>query len=210
MSNNEPNLIENNIVLQPLDIETPHFNYEEINQEQLPYDNLVLKYIHKNYDYLYQKFFHIYFIIVFEIMFYFNYIVNIEAEEVEKILKNFANYLINLGLDFSILLPPNERHRISFFCNSIEENLVSKNNVKLENEATRIIWILSIIWVVLTLFHFYRYRSIKKIGINLLKAIIFIGLIGIFEFYFFNNIVKKYVTLGNEEATCYLFDDLLV
>jgi hypothetical protein len=88
--------------------------------------------------------------------------------------------------------------------------LVSKNNVKLENEATRIIWILSIIWVVLTLFHFYRYRSIKKIGINLLKAIIFIGLIGIFEFYFFNNIVKKYVTLGNEEATCYLFDDLLV
>lgn len=210
MSNNEPNLIENNIVLQPLDIETPHFNYEEINQEQLPYDNLFLKYIHKNYDYLYQKFFHIYFIIVFEIMFYFNYIVNIEAEEVKKILKNFANYLINLGLDFSILLPPNERHRISLFCNSIEENLVSKNNVKLENEATRIIWILSIIWVVLTLFHFYRYRSVKKIGINLLKAIIFIGLIGIFEFYFFNNIVKKYVTLGNEEATCYLFDDLLV
>ena len=188
--------------------ESRGFNYQEITSENT-HLNTILNFLYEHYDLIYQKFFHIYFIIVFEILFYFNYIVNIESSEVKRVLSNFAAYLGGMGIDWRIIIPSSEKHRIMYFCESIENNLIYKENAKLKQEAYSIIWGLTIAWCFLTFLHFLTYRSPKKIALNLLKSIIFISVIGLFEYYFFTKIVTHYVTIGNEQATCYLFEDIL-
>ena len=103
--------------------ESRGFNYQEITSENTHF-NTVLIFLYEHYDLIYQKFFHIYFIIVFEILFYFNYIVNIESSEVKRVLSNFADYLGGMGIDWRIIIPSSEKHRIMYFCESIENNLI--------------------------------------------------------------------------------------
>ena len=190
--------------LAPMNIETD--NLQTINESKL---TKLKNIVYTHYDFIYEKFFHIYFIIIFEILFYFNYIVKIEQVEVKRILANFASYLNKMGINWKLIVPSSEKKRISVFCEGIQEDLVSKDNVELQNQAYNILWSLGIVWIFLTIIHFTIYNSFTKIGINILKSIFFISLIGIFEYYFFTTIVIHYATIGNEEATCYLFEDVL-
>ena len=193
--------------LAPMDIETG--NLYNPHERDNSYISKFKNAVYEHYDFLYEKFFHIYFIIIFEILFYFNYIVKIEEVEVKRILSNFARYINRMGIDWRIIVPSSEKQRIGVFCDGIEKDLTSKSNVELQNQAYSILWSLGIVWIFLTILHFTIYKSFKKIGINILKSIFFISLIGIFEYYFFTTIVVHYATIGNEEATCYLFEDVL-
>ena len=193
--------------LAPMNIETNGIYLPDESQHSRL--NKILNVVYIHYDFIYEKFFHIYFIIIFEILFYFNYIVNIEQVEVKRILSNFASYTNRMGIDWRLIVPTSEKKRIDVFCSGIEEDLVSKENVRLQNQAYNILWTLGIVWIFLTIIHYAIYRSFGKIGINILKSIFFISIIGIFEYYFFTTIVIHYATIGNEEATCYLFEDVL-
>lgn len=193
--------------LAPMDIDTG--NLYNPNERDNSYISKFKNAVYEHYDFLYEKFFHIYFIIIFEILFYFNYIVKIEEVEVKRILSNFASYINRMGIKWSIIVPSSEKQRIRVFCDGIQKDLTSKSNVELQNQAYSILWALGIVWIFLTILHFTVYRSFKKIGVNILKSIFFISLIGIFEYYFFTTIVVHYATIGNEEATCYLFEDVL-
>jgi hypothetical protein len=201
---NNANLSES---LTPMEIDTGNlYNPNDIDNSS--WDRLK-NFIYCHYDFLYEKFFHIYFIIIFEILFYFNYIVDIEKIEIKRVLANFAGYINALGLEWNAIIPNAEKQRIHLLCEGIKNDLVSKDNVELENKAYNILWSLGIVWITLTIIHFIVYKSFKKIGINILKSIFFIALIGLFEYFFFTNIVVHYATITNEEATCDLFEDII-
>lgn len=193
--------------LSPIEIDTDNlYNPNDIDTSNL---DKFKSFVYSHYDFLYEKFFHIYFIIIFEIMFYFNYIVNIEKVEIKRVLSNFASYINALGFEWNTIIPTAEKNRIHLLCGGIKNNLVSKDNARLENKSYNILWGLAIVWLIMTILHFIIYKSFKKIGINIIKSIFFIGLIGLFEYFFFTTIVVHYATITNEEATCDLFEDIL-
>lgn len=158
---------------------------------------------------IYDNFVHIYLIIVFEILFYFNYIVLIEKKEILKILDKFSTYINYILLNLNIIISDNYISNLRLVCNELNIHLTSKNNYDLKIKAYRIIWILSIIYISFTILHLLIYKSFIKLVKNTFKSIIFILFIGLFEIYFFTNIIVHYVSMTNNQAMCYLTQNLI-
>lgn len=158
---------------------------------------------------IYDNFVHIYLIIVFEILFYFNYIVLIEKKEILKILDKFSTYINYILLNLNIIISDNYISNLRLVCNELNIHLTSKNNYDLKIKAYRIIWILSIIYICFTILHLLIYKSFIKLVKNTFKSIIFILFIGLFEIYFFTNIIVHYVSMTNNQAMCYLTQNLI-
>lgn len=161
------------------------------------------------FKYIYENFVHIYLIITFEILFYFNYIVLIEKKEVLKILDRFSTYINNILFNLNIIISDNYISNLRLVCNELNTNLTSKNNYDLKIKAYRIIWILSIIYICFTILHLLIYKSFIKLVKNTFKSVIFILFIGLFEIYFFTNIIIHYVSMTNNQAMCYLTQNLI-
>ena len=197
-------------------------NYEDIPQENNncipPPDNIyqnivnflnnIKELIEKNYNTIYGNFLHIYCIIVFEILFYFNYIVYVEKEEIQKVLKLFASNINDYFGDYIENIPGNDLDNFEEFCNNLDYNYVNKNNENLKDSSYNFIWTLSIILLIIILFHFKIVCDKRKFIAKTSEAIIFISFISLFEYYFFTDIVKRYNILTQEQATCYLFDNI--
>ena len=150
-------------------------------------------FIKKYYNTIYEKYFHIFFIIIFEVLFYFNYIVKIENIDIIEILNSFGVYINNIGVLWKDIIPEPEEKMINNICAGINNNLVSKSNEDLEKQCIFIIWMLSIIWIILSIIHYTLYKSLKMLINNLIKSILFIFFIGIFELYFFTMIISNYI-----------------
>ena len=169
-----------------------------------------IKTILENFDNIYGNFLHIYFIIVFEILFYFNYIVHVEYEEIQRVLKSFSDDMKKYFGDIIDLLPDNNQNDIlEEICNEIKQKYVNKNNTQLEQSSYNIIWILSIFLIIVTIMHYFIVKDLKKMFSKAREAILFIGFIAIFEYYFFTGIVTKYNVITNEEASCILYKELI-
>ena len=167
------------------------------------------KWLINNFNSIYGNFLHIYFIIVFEILFYFNYVINVERGEITRVLDAFAISLMQYMEIYINEIPSNDSNIIMDMCDNLNHNYVDKNNTKLKSEAYDIIWTLSIFLILIIVSHLYLISDIKKLINKSLEALIFIGFIAIFEYYFFTNIITKYNIMTNDEAICYLYDNIL-
>lgn len=164
----------------------------------------------ENFDNIYGNFLHIYFIIVFEILFYFNYIVHIEYEEIQRVLKSFSDDMKKYFGNVIDIFPENNQHEIlQEICSEIKQKYVNKNNAELEKSAYNIIWIVSIFLIILTFMHYLIVKDLKKMLSKTREAFLFIGFIAIFEYYFFTGIVTKYNVMTNEEASCILYKEII-
>ena len=167
------------------------------------------KWIINNFNSIYGNFLHIYFIIVFEILFYFNYVINVERGEITRVLDAFAYSLIQYMGIYINDIPNNDPNLVIDMCDNLHHNYVDKNNIKLESDAYSIIWVLSIFLILIIIFHLYLISDYKKLINKSLEATMFIGFIAIFEYYFFTNIITKYNIMTNDEAMCYLYENIL-
>lgn len=171
--------------------------------------NEIKKWLINNFNSIYGHFLHIYFIIVFEILFYFNYVINVERGEITRVLDAFAISLMQYMEIYINEIPNNDPNIIMDMCDNLHHNYVDKNNAKLKSDAYDIIWTLSIFLILIIVSHLYLVSDIKKLINKSFEALIFIGFIAIFEYYFFTNIITKYNIMTNDEAICYLYDSIL-
>lgn len=170
----------------------------------------IINWLIKNFNSIYGNYLHIYCIIVFEIIFYFNYIVYIEKEEMEKILKMFSSNVEQYFGNYIDNIPINQLDNMKNFCNNLDNNYVYKNNEKLKDNAYDIISTLSIILFITIFLHLRIIDNKIKLLKKTMESIVFIGFIAIFEYYFFNNVVKQYHILTEEQASCYLFENIFI
>ena len=122
---------------QNIDTSDDEINSDEISDYYKRCHKIYLcskNWIIKNFNSIYGNYLHIYCIIVFEIIFYFNYIVYIEKEEMEKILKMFSsnvekyfgNYIDNIPLNQldNINLGGSHINIFDYFLNSNNDHLL--------------------------------------------------------------------------------------
>lgn len=170
---------------------------------------LILKknYRYAYFDNIYGYFLHIYGIIVFEILFYFNYIVNIEKNEITKILKILSN-AIKENLNNEIDLLNAEDNIMNRFCDFFDKKYVNKYNENLKDNSYNLLWFLTLLLLLFTFLHFKIICDKNKFKNKLLEVIIFVGLISLFEYLFFINIVTQYTITTNEEASCFIIKQI--
>lgn len=198
---------------QNIDTSDDEINSDEISDYYKRCHKIYLcskNWIIKNFNSIYGNYLHIYCIIVFEIIFYFNYIVYIEKEEMEKILKMFSSNVEKYFGNYIDNIPLNQLDNMKNFCDNLNNNYIDKNNEKLKDNAYDIIWILSIILIITIILHIRIIDDKIKLLKKTTESIVFIGFIAIFEYYFFNNVVKEYHILTQEQASCYLFENIFI
>lgn len=160
----------------------------------------------KNYNKIYGNVLHLYFIIVFEILFYFNYIVDIEKQEIQTVLNSFSDDIKYYYADYINNIEPSQE--IITACKKLDDSYINKNNSQLKENSYYVIWTLSIIVVLFTFGHIFLVYKINKLLLTIGEAILFITFISIFEYLFFSQIVIKYNIITSEQASCDLYNDL--
>ena len=179
-------------------------------------DNIFKKFFHKLYDSFYKLYIHFTFIVSFEILFYFLYIVKIEKNNIEKLLHTFSIYLYNMlfnifdtKLNTFVNQYSEHSKNIKENCNTILKEYDFKKNDKLYLESLNVIYFLNINLFILSLLHFIIYRSYYKIILKFLQIIFLLLFIGLFEYWFFTNVIIKYKIISNDSAGCDLFLNFL-
>ena len=187
-------------------------SYDETSYDETSNDIsesiLKQKYRYAYFDNIYGYFLHIYGIIVFEIFFYFNYIVYIEKNEITKILKLLSNAIkenLNNEID---LLNTEDNNIMKRFCDFFDKKYVNKYNENLKDNSYDLLWFLTLLLLLFTFLHFKIICDKNKFKDKLLEVIIFVGLISLFEYLFFINIVTQYTITTNEEASCFIIKQL--
>ncbi|VVU94740.1 hypothetical protein CPAV1605_465 [seawater metagenome] len=162
-----------------------------------------------NFNRIYGNYLHVYFIIVFEILFYFNYVVDIESDEIKRVLDSFSTDIKKYMPDYINNLTKEENNELfQDMCHNLTINHVDKNNALLKEEAYNVIWALSTCLIIIIMIHFRVVNDKNIFFVKTLEAIIFIGVIAIFEYYFFTEIITKYHIMNNDEASCYLYNNI--
>ena len=181
---------------------------EENIQSYVEYANKYLKTLMiNNFEKILINIFHIYILITFEILFYFYYIVNIEKEEIINIISSFSSYIYNfininnIGTDLIITNSQN-------ICNNINNNYYNKKNNELFKIGMNIVLINTIIVFILFMIHIYIFKSIKRLFKIILYSLLFLVIVGCFEYLFFKNIVLNYHIIDNNIALCYFIKNL--
>ena len=128
----------------------------------------------------------------------------------EKILKMFSSNVEQYFGNYIDNIPLNQLDNMKNFCDILNNNYIDKNNEKLKDNAYDIIWILSIILIITIILHIRIIDDKIKLLKKTTESIVFIGFIAIFEYYFFNNVVKEYHILTQEQASCYLFENIFI
>lgn len=192
-------------------------NINSINSDLNTYINHEVKYPRNNYLILCRKhqgsiiricgkifyyFLHLLLISLFETLFYFYYI---SKEEDEAILENL------LGLSNSMsnkcnLLPLNYRIEIINILNNLNNteyinafNLRKLQNNDLFNYSMTYIYSFIVIVIILGIVLGYIHNNRLKWKMMIIDTLIMILILGIFEYNFFINIVKKYTPITKEE-----------
>ena len=161
-------------------------------------------------------FLHILLLSICETILYFVYISKMENEvllrKILDFLNNMNNFISNsnLNLDYSF----NQNDLINYKENLKEdyddaEKDREENNSNLLNKC---IYASCIIFLIFTLYFIaIKLKLKKKINLKkiLIEHIILIFFIGIFEYWFFNNIILKYISISNEELTYITFNCLM-
>ena len=161
---------------------------EENIQSYVEYANKYLKTLMiNNFEKILINIFHIYILITFEILFYFYYIVNIEKEEIINIISSFSSYIYNFininNIETNLIITNSQN-----ICNNINNNYYNKKNNELFKIGMNIVLINTIIVFILFMIHIYIFKNIKRLFKIILYSLLFLFIVGCFEYLFF----KKY------------------
>ena len=95
-------------------------------------------------------------------------------------------------------------------CNIFDTNYINKYNEKLKDTSYNVLWIFTILFLLFTFLHFKIICDKNKFKDKWFEVIFFVGFVSLFEYLFFINIVTHYIIITNEEASCYIMDQLFM
>lgn len=170
-------------------------------------DNIISNqniYQNKYLDNLYELYLHFYFITTFEIIFYFYYIVDIEKKMITESLNEFGIFIKN----FIYNINDDSIDNLNNYCQDFNTYWEYKPNQLLKDNSIWFIFINSIGIIVITFIYYIQYNSIQKIIYHIYKSTLFILIIIIFEYIFFNLIVLNYNIIDNYQSTCIIINQL--
>jgi len=192
-------------------------NISSINADLNTYINNEVKYPRNNYFLLCKKhqgsiiriggkifyyFLHLLLISLFETLFYFYYI---SKEEDEAIVENLLELTNTISKKCNIL-PINYRIEILEILENLNNteylnafNLRQIENQKLFNYSMTYIYAFIVIVIILGIVLGYVHNNRLKWKLMIFDTLIMIIILGIFEYNFFINIVKKYTPITKEE-----------
>lgn len=161
---------------------------------------------------------HIIFLSIFEISLYFHYITNIENQVFMDRIENYidkiqiSNKINNPNIVYALNYELNTAYAYSYY-NNLEfyndQSIKYRNNfnTELEHNSYIVTYILAGVFIFYTLFTIFRYR------LNLIKLIsehvILIFCIGLYEIWFFYNVILKYKLLDSDEINFKVISCLL-
>jgi hypothetical protein len=158
---------------------------------------------------------HIWIMIIFEIYFFFEYVVDIENKTfIEKIgdtFKKLENPQLN-AIEIEVLkqIIDNEDYILNDlyiqYINSKREQKLILHNLFIKSCKMTIPF--GIICLVLTIISLFNLRYIKWKSIFLENIIMFL-ILGIFEYFFFLNIILKYEPVTNEEIKYFMINNTM-
>jgi len=157
--------------------------------------------------------------IVFEIYFYFNYIILIEKDVFYEQIDNYISELKSSPIDsnkrmiIKYELKKNKKSYqkyLNYLYNQYIDSLKKQQKIlhTLLTKSCTIAGIVSIILFILFNLGLYNRKKIKWIWIIIENLFMFLFL-GIFEYYFFVNIVMNYNPVTNEEVKYHIANDII-
>lgn len=159
---------------------------------------------------------HILIMIIFEIYFFFEYVVDIENKTfIEKIgdtFKKLENPQLNaIEIEFLKQIIDNEDYILNDlyiqYINSKREQKLNLHNLFIKSCKMTIPF--GIICLVLTIISLFNLRYIKWKSILLENVIMFL-ILGIFEYYFFLNIILNYEPVTTEEIKYFMMNNTMI
>ena len=159
---------------------------------------------------------HIFIMIVFEIFFYFNYVTLIEKSEFLNKLKSYlANLnMLNLSLDQKIIINQiiNENFNENYgnLYNNYKKSLIVQRQMlkKLLLKTCLMCGYVGLVLIILFIAGIFNRKKINWCWLVLENILMFIFL-GIFEYYFFTNIISQYNPITNDELKYYLINSIV-
>jgi hypothetical protein len=154
---------------------------------------------------------HIFIIIVLQIYFYFNFFLSFEKHEFMAKLNSFIKELQNVNID------PNIKHLINnsdnittMLYNNYIQSLLNQNHQKelLLSKACNMAYICGSIVIVFLLAGIYYYKKTKWFSI-LINNILLFSFLGLFEYFYFTDIIFKFSPVTDDEIKYTAFIGLL-
>ena len=139
--------------------------------------------------------------VIFEILFYFNYIVVYE--------KNLVYKMVNSALMSIIKLLHIDTSQFDYYdeiCPNFVDNRVNEDNVKIYNNALYLIIGMTIILLMLIMCETRMFTQKSTFPNELMKSLILMIFVGIFDFVFFSFFILKYKIIDNAALVCYLYE----
>ena len=215
-NSSEFNDLENNSIIETKNI--LHLEIDDIDNDGCyqysllnnNYYNNCNTFFHENFYKILEKFIsislHIFIMIIFEIYFYFNYVIIIEKnlfiQKINKYLDNFNDLNLNENEKIIInnLISNNDNKLIDMLYNSYIESK-EQNDIMINKLIYKSSFYASIVglsfFIFLLIGVFYR-KKIKWKWV-IWENVMMLLFLGLFEYYFFFNIVLKYNPINDNE-----------
>lgn len=158
---------------------------------------------------------HVFIMIIFEIFFYFNYIVNIEKQSFLKELSNYLGQMKNIPLTSNqikmIKLILNSNSNSNNLLNMLYEQYIQSLELQkkilhdLLIKSCKMAGIVGIVLIILFLSGLANRKKIKWNWIFIENILMFVFL-GIFEYFFFTNIIMGYSPITDAEIKYFVAD----
>ena len=166
-------------------------------------NNNLSSWIVTRWDLITEIYFHVYCIATFEVIFFFHYIVGIEKDQMKMLINSFARNInkiikhndIDLSNDYNA-------ETAGDVCDKIDNRFTITENYELEVYAYNAISCFTGLLGIILLIHLYLYKSIKKLRHIFCKTMVLLGIIGVFEYIFFTNIILNYKIIDRNLAFC--------
>ena len=160
-------------------------------------------------------FLHILLLSICETILYFVYISRMENEVLLRKIINFLDNLNNFISESNIYLSYSfNQDELINYNNNLREDYDNAEEERKNYNSTllnKCIYASCTIFIIFIFYFIGINLKLKKIKLKkiLIEHIILIFFIGIFEYWFFNNIILKYVSISNEELTYITFNCLM-
>lgn len=203
LENNSP--IQTNNIMH-FEIDSNEYSYLLINNN---FCNRMKVFFEKNYIKILEKFIsislHILIMIIFEIYFYFNYVIIIEKNLFIQKINNYLKNIDNLDLNnYEKSLLYNLLNKDTNLLDTLYNNYLNslnKNNILITQLIYKSSFYASIVGIFFLFFLFIGIYYRKKIKWKWIiwENIMMLVFLGLFEYFFFFNIILKYNPINDDE-----------
>ncbi len=159
---------------------------------------------------------HIFIMIYFEIYFYFNYVIYLEKEEFMKKIKQYIKNLdtVELSTSESLIIKESllgDEKEVSNRLYNQYKNSISIQTKEIHKLLTESYKILTIVGLITGFFLLGAlcYRKEIKWKVIVLENILMFGFLGIFEYYFFRNVILKFNPVSDAELEYTIYEGII-